>query len=283
MTILTVKHLNIVDLKTQRRIVKDASFSVQKNSCLGIVGESGSGKTMTVREILGVNPRWIQSEGEIIFEGRNILKDNEKQRRSIRGQKIKMILQDAMTAFNPIEKMGFQMKQTFMQVLRVSRREAERLSLESLKKLNFPDSLAVYKSYPHELSGGMLQRCMIAIALVLKPDIIIADEPTTALDSINQLEVVNQFQSLKEMTGTTLILISHDLGVVQRLADSVIVMKEGEVLEQGSVTDVFNEPKHAYTQYLVSTRLQLSDSFMNTMHSGGIQEYDYGGESSEKL
>lgn len=269
MTILTVKHLNIVDLKTQRKIVKDASFSVQKNSCLGIVGESGSGKTMTVREILGVNPRWIQSEGEIIFEGRNILKDSEKQRRSIRGQKISMILQDAMTAFNPIEKMGFQMKQTFMQVLRVSRREAERLSLESLKKLNFPDSLAVYKSYPHELSGGMLQRCMIAIALVLKPDIIIADEPTTALDSINQLEVVNQFQSLKEMTGTTLILISHDLGVVQRLADSVIVMKDGEVLEQGSVTDVFNEPKHAYTQYLVSTRLQLSDSFMNTLHSGG--------------
>lgn len=283
MTILTVKHLNIVDLKTQRRIVKDASFSVQKNSCLGIVGESGSGKTMTVREILGVNPRWIQSEGEIIFEGRNILKDNEKQRRSIRGQKINMILQDAMTAFNPIEKMGVQMKQTFMQVLGVSRREAERLSLESLKKLNFSDSLAVYKSYPHELSGGMLQRCMIAIALVLKPDIIIADEPTTALDSINQLEVVNQFQSLKEMTGTTLILISHDLGVVQRLADSVIVMKDGEVLEQGSVTDVFNEPKHAYTQYLVSTRQQLSDSFMNTLHSGGNKEYDYGGESPEKL
>ncbi len=188
-----------------------------------------------------------------------------------------------MTAFNPIEQMGSQMKQTFMQVMGVSKREAERLSLDSLNKMNFTDSLAVYKSYPHELSGGMLQRCMIAIALVLKPDIIIADEPTTALDSINQLEVVYQFQALKEMKGTTLILISHDLGVVQRLADSVIVMKDGEIVEQGTVTDVFNEPKHSYTQYLVGTRLQLSDSFTNTLHSGRNEENDYGRQSPEKL
>lgn len=268
MSILTVKHLNIVDTKTNRVIVKDASFTVEQHTCLGIVGESGSGKSMTVREIMGVNPRWIRSEGEVLFENRNLLEDNDKRRRSIRGKKISMILQDAMTAFNPIEKIGAQMNQTFVQLLKVPKKEAERLSLESLETMNFQEPRTVYGSYPHELSGGMLQRCMIAIALVMKPAVIIADEPTTALDSINQLEVVKQFQSLKELTGTTMILISHDLGVVQRLADNVIVMKDGEIVEQGETSTVFNNPKHAYTKYLVNTRLQLTNSFNNSLLSG---------------
>lgn len=271
MSILKVKNLNIVDIKTGRVIVKNASFSVQEHACLGIVGESGSGKSITVREILGVNPRWIQSEGEIIFEGRNLLDENEKLRKSVRGKKISMILQDAMTAFNPIEKIGLQMRQTFMQLLNASKKEAEQMSLAGLKKMNFADPQKVYKSYPHELSGGMLQRCMIAIALVLQPSIIIADEPTTALDSINQLEVVKQFQYLKELSGTTLILISHDLGVVQRLADYVIVMKDGEIVEDGTAAVVFNDPKHPYTQYLVETRLQLSNSYTNSLQNGGEQ------------
>jgi len=268
MSILTVNHLNIVDTKTNKVIVKDASFTVEQQTCLGIVGESGSGKSMTVREIMGVNPRWIRSEGEVLFENRNLLEDNDKRRRSIRGKKISMILQDAMTAFNPIEKIGAQMNQTFVQLLKVPKKEAERLSLESLETMNFQEPSTVYGSYPHELSGGMLQRCMIAIALVMKPDVIIADEPTTALDSINQLEVVKQFQSLKELTGTTMILISHDLGVVQRLADNVIVMKDGEIVEQGATSTVFNDPKHAYTQYLVNTRLQLTNSFNDSLLSG---------------
>lgn len=268
MSILTVNHLNIIDTKTNKVIVKDASFTVEQQTCLGIVGESGSGKSMTVREIMGVNPRWIRSEGEVLFENRNLLEDNDKRRRSIRGKKISMILQDAMTAFNPIEKIGAQMNQTFVQLLKVPKREAERLSLESLEMMNFQEPRTVYGSYPHELSGGMLQRCMIAIALVMKPDVIIADEPTTALDSINQLEVVKQFRSLKELTGTTMILISHDLGVVQRLADKVIVMKDGEIVEQGETSTVFNDPKHAYTQYLVNTRLQLTNSFNDSLLSG---------------
>lgn len=268
MSILTVNHLNIIDTKTNKVIVKDASFTVEQQTCLGIVGESGSGKSMTVREIMGVNPRWIRSEGEVLFENRNLLEDNDKRRRSIRGKKISMILQDAMTAFNPIEKIGAQMNQTFVQLLKVPKREAERLSLESLEMMNFQEPRTVYGSYPHELSGGMLQRCMIAIALVMKPDVIIADEPTTALDSINQLEVVKQFRSLKELTGTTMILISHDLGVVQRLADNVIVMKDGEIVEQGVTSTVFNDPKHAYTQYLVNTRLQLTNSFNDSLLSG---------------
>lgn len=268
MSILTINHLNLTDDKTQKRIVKDVSFSVKKHSCLGIVGESGSGKSMTAREILGVNPPWIHAEGEIIFEDRNILHDSPKQKQALRGKKISMILQDAMTAFNPIEKVGSQMRETFVEQLQVSKKQAKQLSLEGLETMNFTDPHSVYQKYPHELSGGMLQRCMIAIATVLKPDIIIADEPTTALDSINQLEVVKEFQRLKELTGTTLILISHDLGVVQRLADDVIVMKEGEVIEAGSVTSVFNEPAHPYTQYLVSTRLQLSHSYMHSLRDG---------------
>lgn len=268
MSILTVKHLNIIDGKTNRTIVKDVSFSVRQYSCLGIVGESGSGKSITVREILGVNPTSIHSNGEIFFENRNILADNRKIRESIRGKKISMILQDAMTAFNPIEKIGHQMRQTFLQLLKVSKKEAVQLSIEGLEKMNFDDPHGVYRKYPHELSGGMLQRCMIAVAIVLKPEIIIADEPTTALDSINQLEVVKEFQRLKELTDTTLILISHDLGVVQRLADEVIVMKDGEIIEDGTVTEVFNHPRNEYTQFLVNTRLQLSNSYLNSLSNG---------------
>lgn len=271
MSILAIKHLNIVDTKSNKVIVKDVSFSVEQHSCLGIVGESGSGKSITVREIMGVNPPWIKSSGAIIFEDDNLLDQNGERRKLIRGKKISMILQDAMTAFNPIEKIGKQIRQTFVQLLRVSKKEAEALSLESLRTMNFHEPRTVYNSYPHELSGGMLQRCMIAIATVMKPDIIIADEPTTALDSINQLEVVKQFQYLKELTGTTLILISHDLGVVQRLADHVIVMKDGEVVEQGEATEVFNAPKHEYAQYLVSTRLQLSHAFSNSLLGGGTR------------
>lgn len=268
MSILTINHLNITDNKTNTTIVKDISFSVPKHSCLGIVGESGSGKSMTAREILGVNPPWIQAKGEIIFEHQNLLTTGQKHRESIRGKKINMILQDAMTAFNPIEKIGKQMRQTFMQLLRLSKKEATLRCIEGLEKMNFSDPYHVYQKYPHELSGGMLQRCMIAIALICEPEIIIADEPTTALDSINQLEVVKQFQRLKELTGTTLILISHDLGVVQRLADHIVVMKEGELIESGEANSVFHAPKHPYTQYLVNTRIQLSNSYIHSLRDG---------------
>ena len=268
MSILTINHLHLIDDKSNTTIVKDVSFSVLEHSCLGIVGESGSGKTMTAKEILGVNPPWIQAKGEIIFENQNVLTIKHKDRGAIRGKKISMILQDAMTAFNPIEKIGKQMRQTFMQLLHLSRKEAKKRCLDGLEKMNFSDPYSVYEKYPHELSGGMLQRCMIAIALMLEPQIIIADEPTTALDSINQLEVVKQFQRLRELTGTTLILISHDLGVVQRLAEHIVVMKDGELIESGDATSVFHVPKHPYTQYLVNTRMQLSDSYIHSLRDG---------------
>ena len=176
-----------------------------------------------------------------------------------------MILQDAMSAFDPLSTIGSQMSETLCEKLEVSKKEAERISIVELKKMRIKEPVQVLEKYPHYLSGGMLQRCMIAIAMAVKPDIIVADEPTTALDSINQNEVVKEFQRLRNELDTAVIFISHDLGVVQRLAQTVLVMKEGKQVEYGKVEDVFSQPKHEYTQYLISTRVQLTKSFAKAM------------------
>lgn len=265
MSLLTINNLSATDMKTGKEILKNISFELFQNDFLGIVGESGSGKSMLMREILKVNPDWIASQGKIVFNGVEILAD---QVGDIRGKEITMILQDGMTAFNPLRKMGAQMSQTFRQTLGVNKKEALRLSAEGLKKLNFQQPAEVMNKYPHELSGGMLQRCMIAIALIMKPKVIIADEPTTALDTISQLEVVKEIERINEQEKISFILLSHDLGVVQRLAKRILVMKEGEVVESGTVEQVFNQPQAPYTQYLIQTRLNLSAHFRQTLSEG---------------
>lgn len=265
MSLLTIKNLSTTDTKTGKLILKDICFELFQNDFLGIVGESGSGKSMLMREILKVNPDWITSQGKIIFNGVEIHPNRVGE---MRGKEITMILQDGMTAFNPLRKMGVQMNQTFRQTLGVNKKEAHKLSLEGLKKLNFQQPAEVINKYPHELSGGMLQRCMIAIALIMKPKVIIADEPTTALDTISQLEVVKEIERFKEQQQMSFILLSHDLGVVQRLAKRVLVMKEGQVVESGTVDQVFNQPQACYTQYLIQTRLHLSEHFRQTLSEG---------------
>jgi nickel transport system ATP-binding protein len=160
------------------------------------------------------------------------------------------------------------MIETLVENKSMSKSEAEKISIEALEKLMINEPKEVIKKYPHQLSGGMLQRCMIAIALSMNPDIIIADEPTTALDSINQREVVEEFKSLRKVTGTSLIFISHDLGVVQHLAENILVMKNGEQVEYGKAKDVFSNPKHEYTKYLINTRLELTKYFIKSMNKG---------------
>lgn len=176
-----------------------------------------------------------------------------------------MILQDAMTAFDPLARVGSQMAETFVQNLGMDKKAAKAMAPEVLAALNIREPEQVVRKYPHQLSGGMLQRCMIAIALAMKPAIIIADEPTTALDAVNQRQVVEAFELLRQETGTALIFISHDLGVVKRLCDDLLVMEKGCGVEAGRAEEVFRNPQNAYTRYLIDTRLMITDSFKKAM------------------
>lgn len=266
MGLLEIKNLRVTDTLTNEEIVKGVNFNLEKNRCLAIVGESGSGKSMTTRAILGLISPGLKVSGTAILEEKiDLLNASKEELRKIRGQRICMILQDAMSSFDPLYTIGYQMIETLVENKNVSKDDAKKIAIDALEKMFINDPEEVIKKYPHQLSGGMLQRCMIAIAMTMEPDIIIADEPTTALDSINQREVVEEFKRLREVTGTSLIFISHDLGVVQHLAQDLLVMKNGVQVEYGKAKEVFSNPKHEYTKYLIDTRLELTESFIKSM------------------
>lgn len=270
--ILELKNVVVNDTRSNEVIVHGSSFIVRKNTCLSIVGESGSGKSMTTKAILGLTNPWLKISGTAKYKGKNLIGLKQSELRKIRGKNICMIPQDAMTSFDPLYTIGYQMIETFVENLGISKEESKKLAIESLDKMLINNPEEVIKKYPHQLSGGMLQRCMIAIAIAMKPDIIIADEPTTALDSINQREVVEEFKRLRDVTGTSLIFISHDLGVVQSLADDILVMKNGECVEYGTAKKIFENPQHEYTKYLIDTRVSLTESFIKAMEKGDTDD-----------
>ena len=270
--ILELENVVVKDPRSNEVIVHGSSFVVSKNKCLSIVGESGSGKSMTTKAILGLTNPWLKISGSAKYKGKNLIVLKQSELRRIRGKNICMIPQDAMTSFDPLYTIGYQMIETFVENLGISKEESKKLAIESLDKMLINNPEEVIKKYPHQLSGGMLQRCMIAIAIAMKPDIIIADEPTTALDSINQREVVEEFKRLRDVTGTSLIFISHDLGVVQSLADDILVMKNGECVEYGTAKKIFENPQHEYTKYLIDTRVSLTESFIKAMEKGDTDD-----------
>ena len=270
--ILELKNVVVNDPRSNEVIVHGSSFIVRKNTCLSIVGESGSGKSMTTKAILGLTNPWLKISGTAKYKGKNLIGLKQSELRKIRGKNICMIPQDAMTSFDPLYTIGYQMIETFVENLGISKEESKKLAIESLDKMLINNPEEVIKKYPHQLYGGMLQRCMIAIAIAMKPDIIIADEPTTALDSINQREVVEEFKRLRDVTGTSLIFISHDLGVVQSLADDILVMKNGECVEYGTAKKIFENPQHEYTKYLIDTRVSLTESFIKAMEKGDTDD-----------
>lgn len=275
-SLLRVKDLSVTDVRDGEVIVNSLSFELSANSCLGIVGESGSGKSMTARALLDLLNPWLKTMGSALFTRNGseteLIGLDEDRLRHIRGQEICMILQDAMTAFDPLARVGSQMAETFVQNLGMDKKAAKALALEVLAALNIRDPEQVVRKYPHQLSGGMLQRCMIAIALAMKPAVIIADEPTTALDAVNQRQVVEAFELLRQETGTALIFISHDLGVVKRLADDLLVMEKGCGVEAGRAEEVFRNPQNDYTRYLIDTRLMITDSFKKAMNKEAPHE-----------
>lgn len=226
---------------------------------LGIVGESGSGKTMTCMSLLNLLPDKAKVvQGSIKFNNIDLLNVSTEDIRKVRGSEIAMIMQNPMIAFNPVRTIGRHFIETLRTHLPITKQQARKMALEYLEKTDLPNPENVLKQYPFQLSGGMLQRVMIAITMSLSPSIIIADEPTTALDVTNQLQVLKQLDKLRKEYNTCILLVSHDLGVIAQLADEVAVMYGGYIVEKAPVLKLFNRPMHPYTRVLLESRLGLT-------------------------
>lgn len=241
--------------------VRGISFEVGKGETLGIVGESGSGKSVTARSIMRLlpSPPANIKDGKIIFLGKNLADYSEKEMEHIRGRDIGMIFQDPMTSLNPTLKIGEQIAEGLIKHQKLSRKEAKAQAVEMLKLVGIRDSELRYAQYPHEFSGGMRQRVMIAIALACRPALLIADEPTTALDVTIQAQILNLMKNMQARFGTSIILITHDLGVVAGMCDRVAVMKEGVIVESGTTEEIFAHPSHPYTLKLLNALPRLDE------------------------
>ncbi|MBS4202420.1 ABC transporter ATP-binding protein [Bacillus sp. FJAT-49732] len=241
--------------------VRGINFEVKKGETLGIVGESGSGKSVTARSIMRLlpSPPSYMKAGEITFLGENLGSKTEKEMEAIRGRDIGMIFQDPMTSLNPTIRIGKQISESLIKHQKLSKKEAKKEAIEILKLVGIRNSEARYNQYPHEFSGGMRQRVMIAIALACRPTLLIADEPTTALDVTIQAQILNVMKDIQQKFGTSIILITHDLGVVAGMCDRVVVMKDGEVVETGTTEEIFESPKHPYTIRLLNALPRLDE------------------------
>ena len=255
--ILEVRNLS-VSFTTNDGIVdavKNVSFDLQKGETLAIVGESGSGKSVSTNALMQLLPKnaILSPESSIHFEGQRLLDLSETEMQSIRGDRIGMIFQEPMTSLNPFMRVGIQVAEAVTCHRQVSQIEAKNKVLELFNLVHLPNPEQAYRKYPHEFSGGQLQRIMIAMALINEPDILIADEPTTALDVTVQAEVLNLIKEIQAKMGMSILFITHDLGVVKHLADRVIVMCKGDVVEEGICLDLFKQPKHEYTKMLINS------------------------------
>ncbi|MCR4934568.1 MAG: ABC transporter ATP-binding protein [Lachnospiraceae bacterium] len=252
---LTVKDLciKVHDRKTTDTLVYDVDLSMDKGDILGIVGESGSGKTMTALAIAGLLSRHdMEKSGQIIFEGINLLEVERKVLRKIQGNEITMVFQEPLNSFNPLKKVGWQVEEGLRVHTVMDKYEMKERAIEALRDVELSNPEAVYNSYPHELSGGMRQRAMIAAAMIIQPKLIIADEPTTALDVTIQAEIVELLKRINKERGTAILFISHDLSLVNTLCENVLVMQNGLVVESGRCETIFNNPKEDYTKKLIS-------------------------------
>lgn len=265
---LSEKILEVRNLKTyfytEEGIIKavnDVSFVLRKGETLGIAGESGSGKSVTSLSILKLVP-WPPGKivgGEIIFNGRNLLKLSSTQIRQIRGNEIAMIFQDPMTSLNPVFTIGKQIMESIILHQKVKRSSAVKKVINILREIKMPEPEKRFKQFPHEFSGGMRQRVMIAIALACNPKILIADEPTTALDVTIQAQILKIMNEIKHETGSSIILITHDLGVLAEMADNIIIMYAGKIVEYGAAETIFYNPSHPYTLGLLESIPKLDE------------------------
>lgn len=255
--VLQVSGLN-VKVKSEQgmlSLVQDIHFEMKPGEVLGLVGESGSGKTITCMSLLQLLDRKTTCvEGSIRLHSRELNGLGVEDMRSIRGKEIGFIMQNPMNAFTPVYTIGDQFIETIRTHSDLTKKQASELALSSMDAVNLPQPSELMRRYPFQLSGGMLQRVMIAISMCLRPSVVIADEPTTALDVTNQLQVLRQLDRLRSECGTSILLISHDLGVIAELADKVAVMHKGRIVEKANVYQLFDHPQHEYTKKLLNAR-----------------------------
>jgi ABC-type glutathione transport system ATPase component len=250
--VLSLRDVRIADVITGKELVHGVSFALRRGRVLGIVGESGSGKTLTCRAILGILPKlFALSSGSIALEGKDTAGFTRDDWNRVHGSVISAVFQDPASYLNPAIRVGKQLEEIFRVKKGLRRKAAQAEALRLLEALCLRDPELVFQQFPHELSGGMLQRVLIAAAIALDPQVLIADEATTALDVTVQAEILELLVALKERIGLALVLVSHDLAVVAQVCDEVLVMKSGEVVEHGTVEDILYRPRHAYTRLLI--------------------------------
>ncbi|MFN3460539.1 MAG: ABC transporter ATP-binding protein [Oceanibaculum sp.] len=260
------------------KAVDGVSFAVARGETLGIVGESGCGKSVTSLSVMGLIPRPPGKipAGEIVFEGRDLLTLDPRQMRDVRGNDISMIFQEPMTSLNPVYTVGQQIMEGILLHEDISEAEARKRAIDMLRLVRIPSPESRVDDYPHQMSGGMRQRVMIAMALACNPKLLIADEPTTALDVTIQAQILDLMRDLRERTGTAIMLITHDLGVIAELADRVVVMYAGKVVEEARVGDLFTDPQHPYTLGLLGSipKLDVEEERLATIEGSVPNPYN---------
>ncbi|MCF6409719.1 nickel import ATP-binding protein NikD [Pseudalkalibacillus salsuginis] len=248
-------HVHVKSNNGVNTLVQDINFTLKRGKILGLVGESGCGKTVTSMSILQLLDRKTKTiEGSIVVKGRELNGLDDIEMRKIRGKDIAFIMQNPMNAFTPVFTIGHQFIETIQSHTQWNKKQATEIAIEAMHHVNLPDPVKLLKYYPFQLSGGMLQRVMIAIAACLHPAVIIADEPTTALDVNNQKIVLRHLDKIRSEYGSAILLISHDLGVISEMADEVAVMQNGRIVEKADVFQLFDEPQHEYTKKLLNAR-----------------------------
>ena len=254
---LNIEHLSVVfrDREQPFTAVEDFSLQMDRGEIVGIVGESGSGKSMTAHAIMGLIKRSaVTVSGKAEFDGENLLAMSREKLRGYQGEELSIIFQEPMTSLNPTMQIGRQVEESLRIHTKLSKEEREKKALEAMALAELDDPEKLYRSYPHELSGGMRQRVMIASAIVLRPQLLIADEPTTALDVTIQAQILETLKEINRKEGTAILFISHDLGVIKALCRRVVVMQHGRIVEQGDVEQVFYHPQQEYTKKLIASR-----------------------------
>lgn len=266
--ILKVENLNVTlqHRRVSKKLVEDVSFEVRPGECLGILGESGSGKSMTVKSVLGLLDKNFQVSGSAIFDGQDLLKETKEELRRLRGSRITMVLQNPMTCFDPLYRIGNQMAETFATHTSWNAQEIRSRCLEILDQMRIRNGEEVLEKYPHQLSGGMLQRIMIGIAMALQPELLIADEPTTAIDAITQYEILEEFIRIKKQKNTAMLFITHDLGAISKVADRILVMNSGHVVDSGSFDHILKHAADPYTRMLVEKRSAVMHRYRQILH-----------------
>lgn len=268
--VFELNHLQ-VSLRGKKRntdLVKGVSFSVKQGECLGISGESGSGKSMSIKAAMGLLDKNFVVSGSAKFQGDELVGKNAEQLRRLRGGQVEIVLQNPMTCFDPLYRIGNQIAETFAAHQKWDAGEIKGRSIEMLDKMQIRNPEEALEKYPHQLSGGMLQRIMIGIAMSMEPSLLIADEPTTAIDAITQFDILNEFAVIKQKHKTAMIFISHDLNAVSQIADKIVVLNQGTVVDQGDFHHIIHHAADPYTRLLIEKRTDVMRKYRQALEGG---------------